>query len=371
MRCKNALLFVDGQFRRGGFTVENGVFTEVTPGDTAGEDLHGAAVLPGFIDLHIHGCDGSDFSDGDLAGLAAMGRFLAARGVTAFCPTAMALPYEALEVAITNARCLSDNLPADCAAVAGVHMEGPFLSPKKAGSQNPAYLQTPDVFAARRLYNLSGGLLRLVDAAPELENAAALARELSPFCTVAAAHSNADYDTAAAFFDAGGTHVTHLFNAMSPLHHREPGILAAAAERDKVTAELICDGLHVHPAAVRLAFRLFPGRLCLISDALRCCGLPDGAYDLSGQTVQLQGGVAKLPDGTLAGSAVTLADCVRRAVSFGIPKEEAILAATAVPSKILGLDKRFGSIAVGKQADFLLCDEKLNIQKVCLRGNFL
>lgn len=371
MLFRNARLYAaDGQFRLGSFRVENGVFTEVLYGEADnGEDLRGALVLPGLIDLHTHGNCGDDFSDGDPAGLTRMARYLAAHGVTTFAPTSMTLPYDVLEVAFSAARCLKDNLPADCADVAGIHMEGPFLSDGKKGAQNGDYLQAPDVFAFRRLYQQCGELIRLVDVAPELTGAERFARELSPFCTVSAAHAVCNYEQAAAFFEAGGHHVTHLFNAMPPLHHREPGLIAAAAERENVTAELICDGYHIHPAAVRMAFRLFPGRICLISDALRCCGMADGDYELGGQTVRLSGGVARLPDGTIAGSAANLFDCLRRAVSFGIPLEQAVAAATSVPAGVLGMADQIGAIAPGYRADFLLCSEDLTLKKVFLRGN--
>ena len=179
---------------------------------------------------------------------------------------------------------------------------------------------------------------------------------------------DADYAQAAEFYAAGARHLTHLFNAMTPFAHRAPGVIGAAAERDDVTAELICDGLHVHPSAVRMAFRLFPGRICLISDALRCCGMPDGEYTLSGQKVVLSGGAARLADGTLAGSAVTLYDCMLLAIAFGVPEAEAIRAATLNPARILGCGERFGSIAPGKAADFVVCGKGLRLREVYIGG---
>ena len=186
---------------------------------------------------------------------------------------------------------------------------------------------------------------------------------------VSVAHTDAGYEDACSVFDAGAKHLTHLFNAMPPLAHRSPGVIGAASERDFVTAELICDGLHVHPSAVRAAFKLFPGRICLISDALRCLGMPDGEYELGGQTVFLKGGVARLADQTIAGAASDLYRDLQNAVSFGIPEEEAILAATLTPAREIGREKEIGSIAGGKLADFIICDRALDRKEVYIGGN--
>ncbi len=172
-------------------------------------------------------------------------------------------------------------------------------------------------------------------------------------------------------FDAGATHLTHLFNAMSGIHHRHPGPIGAASERENVTAELICDGIHVHPSAVRMAFRLFPGRICLISDALRCCGMADGSYSLGGQEILLSGGVARLTGGAIAGSAADLYQCMRRAVSFGIPREQAVWAATALPARVIGRESETGAIADGRAADFVICGGELEPEAVYLGGKRL
>ena len=210
-----------------------------------------------------------------------------------------------------------------------------------------------------------------MDLAPELPGAADFAEKASGLCTVSVAHTDASYDQARAVYEAGATHLTHLYNAMPAIHHRRPGVIGAASERENVYAELICDGQHVHESAVRMAFKLFPERICLISDSLRCCGMPDGAYELGGQAVFLAGGIARLADGTIAGSAATLFDCLQKALAFGIDRDAAIRAATLNPAKQLGCDDRFGSIAVGKQADFLVCSGELRLQAVFLGGTEL
>lgn len=372
MRYENGWIFADGRFVRGGFSVENGRFAHVledVPGPA--EDLDGALVIPGLVDIHVHGCAGADFSDGDYAGLVRMARYLARRGVTSFAPASMTLPYDALDRAFHAAARLRREGLADGARLMGIQMEGPFLSREKRGSQNPAYLRLPDWDRFLRLYDAAEGLLRIVDVAPELPGAVEFTRRASEKCRVSVAHTAAGYDQAAAVFDAGATHLTHLFNAMSGIHHRHPGPIGAASERENVTAELICDGIHVHPSAVRMAFRLFPGRICLISDALRCCGMADGSYSLGGQEILLSGGVARLTGGAIAGSAADLYQCMRRAVSFGIPREQAVWAATALPARVIGRESETGAIADGRAADFVICGGELEPEAVYLGGKRL
>jgi len=371
MNYKNAWIYTEQfRFERGGFSVENGRFCSVLANEaTDAIDLGGACVIPGLIDVHTHGNSGADFSDGKLEGVVAMGRYLAKNGVTSFAPASMTLPYETLAAAFAAARAYADNRPEDGAALRGIQMEGPFFSEKKKGAQNGAYLRKPDFEAFKALYDGCGGLVRIVDVAPELEGAEDFIRRAKQLCTVSIAHTDADYDAARRGVAAGVTHLTHLYNAMPSIHHRKPGVIAAAAEAETVSAELISDGQHVHPASVRLAFRMFgAARMVLISDALRCCGMPDGEYELGGQQVFLKDGIARLEDGTIAGSATNLFECMQRAVSFGIPREDAIRAATYNPARQLGCLNEVGSIADGKIADFVVCDAELNRKAVYLAG---
>lgn len=370
MLFTNARIFTPQGFLCGALRVEDGRIAELLPGALlpGGTDLGGAAVIPGLVDIHTHGNSGADFSDGDAAKLREMARFLAKSGVTSFAPTTMSLPYPALTAALKTAAALQREAPAGCAKVLGVHLEGPFLSAEKKGAQNAAYLRVPDIAAFGELQAACGGMIRLADLSPELPGAADFAAAVSETCAVAAAHTAADYAIAAAFFEAGARHVTHLYNAMPPLLHRAPGVIGAAAEREDVTAELVCDGAHVHPSAVRAAFRLFPGRLCLISDAVRCCGMPEGEYTLGGQRVFLRDGAVRLWDGTLAGSAVTLYDCLRNAIAFGIPEADAVCAATETPAAVLNCADRAGAIAPGRCADFLVCGPDWELRAVYLNG---
>lgn len=370
MKFQNANIFAaDFAFHHGGFSVENGRFHALTDSPRDGVDLNGAYVIPGLIDVHNHGNSGVDFSDGDYDGTVRMAQYLAKNGITSFAPATLTLPYDELERAYAVGLRLKKAALPNAARLLGVHMEGPFFSEKKKGAQNGAYLRKPNYAAFRKLYDGCDGLIRIADVAPELEGAEEFVRLASRDCTVSVAHTDATYEEAKAAFSAGATHLTHLFNAMPSLHHRKPGVIAAAAECGQVRAELICDGLHVHPAMVRMAFRIFGAeRIVLVSDALRCCGMPDGAYPLGGQTAYLQGNVAKLADGTLAGSATNLFDCMRNAIAFGIPAEDAIRAATWNPACAVGAQEQVGSVAVGKLADFVVCTPDFRPTAVYLGG---
>lgn len=368
------ILTEDFRFRTGAFSVEEGRFGQVLPEAVPADavDLEGAYVIPGLVDVHNHGNSGCDFSDGEYAGLKTMAAYLGRNGVTSFAPASMTLPYDVLARAFATARQLRDEAPAGHARLMGIQMEGPFFSEKKKGAQNGAYLRNPDFEAFRKLEEGCGGLVRIVDVAPELPGSVEFIRQAKELCTVSVAHTDANYDEAKAAFDAGATHVTHLYNAMPGIHHRKPGVIPAAAENEAVRAELICDGLHVHPASVRLAFRMFGReRMVLISDALRCCGMPDGEYELGGQQVFLSGGVARLADGTIAGSATNLFDCMRRAISFGIAPEDAVRAASYNPACALGVQDQIGSIAPGKLADFVVCGPDFTRRAVYIGGRLV
>ena len=373
MFFKNARIYCsDFQFHIGGFEVtENGRFGQILPENIPADaiDLEGATVIPGLIDVHNHGNSGADFSDGDYEGLKTMAAYLAKNGITGFAPASMTLPYEVLENAFATAATLAAEQPEGCARLLGIQMEGPYFSEKKKGAQNGEYLKNPDFAGFKKLFDACGGLVKIVDVAAELPGAEAFVKEASQLCTVSLAHTDSDYDHAKAAFDAGATHLTHLYNAMPAIHHRNPGVIPAAVENPHVRAELICDGHHIHPSAVRLAYTMFgTDRLILVSDALRCCGMPDGEYELGGQQVFLQGGVAKLADGTLAGSATNLYDCMCVAMSFGIDEEAAIRAASYNPACSLGVQNQTGSIATGHYADFIVCSNNYRHKQVYLNG---
>ena len=368
----NARIFVDNEFRTGAFEVVDGKFGAILPENVPADaiDLGGATVIPGLIEVHSHGAVGYDFSDGSYEGLVEIAKFFLSCGVTSFAPASMTLPYDVLDKAFATAKRIVEEQPENCAKLRGIQMEGPFFSYAKRGAQNADYLKTPDFEGFKKLYEDCGGLVRIVDIAPELPGAAEFVAKAKDLCTVSIAHTDSDYDHAKAAVDAGVTHLTHLYNAMPGIPHRTPGVIPAAVENPNVRAEIIADGFHIHPASVRLAFTMFKNRMILVSDSGRCAGKDEGyQFDLGGQMAELRGGVAKLVGtNTIACSASNMWTCLRNALSWGIPEEEVIRACTYNPACALGGQAEVGSIATGKVADFLVCTDGYESKSVFLAG---
>ena len=380
MRIANGKVF-DGQcFRERDVVVEGRAFSsiEASGGEAWGAcgaadtlDASGCYVIPGLIDVHFHGAMGHDFCDASDEGISAIAAYEASRGVTSICPTTMTLPEERLAPIVASVA--AHEAAAGEAGIVGINMEGPYIAPDKVGAQNPAYVRSASIEEFGRLQQQAMGLIKLVDVAPEQPGNLEFIRQMSHDVRVSVAHTCTGYDDACAAFDAGARHMTHLFNAMPSLHHREPGPIAAGAERNDVTAEIIADGVHIHPAMVRLAFALFGDeRMILISDSLRACGLGDGEYELGGQQFFVKGNRATIANGSLAGSVSDVMACMRTAVrTMGIPLTSAVKAATVNPARALGLEGKLGAIAPGYQADAVVLDRDLNIKYVVLRGKVI
>jgi N-acetylglucosamine-6-phosphate deacetylase len=334
-------------------------------------DGEGAYAIPGLIDIHFHGCVGEDISDASLEGLQRIADYEASIGVTSICPATMTMPEEELHSIMATVReYIRTDKARSGAKLVGINMEGPFISPKKNGAQAVENIIPCDVELFRKLQKESAGLIKLVDIAPEITGAMDFIRQVKDEVVVSIAHTMADYDTAMEAFELGASHVTHLYNAMPPFNHRNPGVIGAAADYDKCQVELICDGVHIHPSVVRATYAMFGGeRVILISDSMRGTGLQDGSYTLGGQKVNKNGQRATLLDGTIAGSVTNLMDCLVTAVrQMHIPLEVAVASATENPARRIGIFDNCGSISIGKAADLVLLRPGLSLQKVFLKG---
>lgn len=378
MIIKNGNIFgEDGRFHKGYIRVDGKNIKELDREEMLRDlvleeqetvlDAQGLYVIPGLVDIHMHGCAGYDFCDGTPEAFEEIARYEAENGVTSIVPATMTLPKERLTQIIEAA---GKYMSADSTVIKGITMEGPFISEEKKGAQDAQYIASPDKELLAELQKLSQGRIRQVTVAPEVDGAAEFIGEVSGEMVVSVAHTTADYQQTMAAFEKGANHVTHLFNAMPPLNHREPGVIGAALDYKDVFVELICDGEHVHPAVVRAAFQMFGAdRICMISDSMRATGMPAGEYSLGGQPVWVKDGRAVLENGNLAASVCTLYDCLRKAVlKMGIPLEDAIKACTTTPAKSLNLHEDCGRLAVGYSADMLLLDADLKKKYVLKSG---
>lgn len=379
MIIKNARVFTeDGSFMQGDVVVKDGCFDSVlertADTDAANDstqqeiiDASGLIMIPGLVDIHFHGCMGADMCDGTVEALDVITSYEASVGVTSVCPATMTIPRDELLCVMKNA---GDYTYHGGAHLVGINMEGPFISPSKKGAQAAENIMHCDYEYFRQLQDAANGLIKLVDIAPEEPGAFEFIDKAKDETVISIAHTAADYDTAKEAIEHGASHATHLYNAMPSLHHRNPGVIGAVRDSQKCHVELICDGVHIHPSVIRATFAMFGAeRMILISDSMRATGLEDGEYTLGGQPVTVRGNLATLHDGTIAGSATNLMDCMRFAINeAGISLEEAIMCATANPAKEINIFDEAGSISVGKKADFVLLNNALDIVSVYIDG---
>lgn len=379
MIIKNVKVFTEEKtFVDGEIAIQDGVFVPAEElGDVSSEEVidgEGCYAIPGLVDIHFHGCMGHDFCDGTKEAIAEIAKYEASIGVTAISPATMTLPVEELERILAVAAEYKKEA-GEGADLIGVNMEGPFISKVKKGAQDERNVIPCDEKVCQKFLDASEGLVKFVGLAPEeSENFVAFIEAVKDKVKVSLAHTNADYDTAKAAFDAGASHAVHLYNAMPAFTHRAPGVVGAVSDSEHVMAELICDGVHIHPATVRATFKMMGAdRMVLISDSMRATGMPDGQYTLGGLDVNVVGNRATLvSDGALAGSATNLMDCMRVAVKdMGIPLETAVACATMNPAKSLGEYDRYGSITAGKKGNVVLLDADLKLKAVIKDGKKL
>ncbi len=367
MIIKNGNVFgVDGTFSKRDVAFENGMFT-VSSSEEIEIDATDLYVSPGLTDIHFHGCMGHDFCEGTSSVIQTIADYEESVGVTTICPATMTMSPETL---LQIAKAVKEFPNQTGAELVGINMEGPFIAMNKKGAQNPKYIHKPDAPLFDQIQSQSGNMVKLVDIAPETEGAMEFIEKEHGNTVISIAHTEADYQTATEAFQKGASHMTHLYNAMNPISHRAPGPIIAAADTDFVEAEIICDNIHIHPAVVRNTFKMFgKERMILISDTMEAVGMPDGEYQLGGQAVTKKGNRATLHDGTIAGSATNLMDCMKTVVKqMNIPLETAVYCAAVTPARSIGIYDRYGSIETGKSANFVLLDKELNTVAVYNRG---
>lgn len=352
MKLKNAL--VNGQLKT--ITIENGKISEINDAHESGAiDLGGKIVIPGLIDIHTHGCFGSDTMDADFEQLCLN---YAKLGTTSFLPTTMTADINSIK-SVLNAK--TDFAGAN---VLGFHLEGPFISKRYKGAHDENFMISPDVKLIESFDNIA-----MITLAPEVSGSIEFIEQVSDKSIISIGHTACDYDTAVKAIDAGAKCLTHMYNAMPPMLHRAPGPIGAAADKN-IYAQIICDPIHISPTAFMCAYKIFGAdKLILISDSIRCAGMPDGEFVCGGLDVTLKNKKASLKNGTIAGSCLSLLDCVKNAYKYGVPFDDAVKMATTTPASLLGINK--GKIEVGYDADLMILDDDLDIESVIVGGEII
>ncbi len=352
-------------------TLRDGLITEVVqvsprPANAAGTD---GLIVPGFIDLHIHGGDGADFMDGDVDANARILAFHARNGTTALAATTLSGSQHDLKHAVAAITKTKRAAPRG-AQICAIHLEGPYINLHRAGAQDRPSIRSADIQEIASLLEEAPPKFRwIITLAPEIAGAQALIEQYRSRILFSIGHTSADYSEAVAALGWGATHFTHLFNAMTGMHHREPGVVGAALVSTDATAELIADGIHVHPVVLRIATMTMPNRIALVTDAIRACGLPEGKYRLYDSEVTVVEGAARLNTGTLAGSVLTMARAVQNMVELaGLPVHTVIPLATEVPSRILGVSDRKGKLDAGYDGDVVVLSPKFAVERVFVAG---
>lgn len=374
MILKNALVFLNESYQKMDLKIEDGRITDIQPELTGPSyDCTGKKIIPGLFDIHTHGCLSYDFSVSTIEEIHEMCKFYAKHGVTSVLATTMTNEtglYKDAMSKIATAIKNQETKNTKEAKIQGINMEGPFFGASKKGAHDEQYLHPVSQDFLDDFQQRCNGAIRLLDIDPTLDGALDFIKANANDYTISLAHTSCTFDQAKEAVKAGATHVTHLFNAMLPMNHREPGLIGAASEF-KLNSEIICDGIHIHPAVIHLMFRAMPEQMILISDSINPTGLPDGFYTAGGLPIEVKDKKAFLRNGTLAGSTITLFDAVKKAIEFGVQEEEAILSATYRPAKSVRLEDKVGSIAVERSADLLIVSEDFTLDKVIINGEFI
>ncbi len=372
MIFKNGRVFTEnGIFENKDVVIEGNKITKIGENlsyDGEVYDLKGKKLLPGFIDIHTHGCGGADFCDAGLESFEKMAETYIKFGVTTAMTTSMTISKDDLRKSFSVYKEFADNQGTRGTRLAGINMEGPFLSIPKKGAHIEEYVIPGDFEFFKELFELSGNRIKIVDVAPEVEGNLDFIEKAKDLATVSVAHTDGSYEVCMEAYKRGATNTTHLYNAMTPFSHRAPGAVGAAYDSDAFV-EIICDGFHVLPPALRTSFKIFgDDRICIISDSMRASGMPEGVYDLGGQDVYVKDGIAALANGVIAGSVANSHIGIKNLLEFGIKEESVIKAATINPARAIKMDDEIGSIREGKLADLVIVDDDYNIEAVYRDG---
>ncbi len=365
MLLKNGQIFYNNIFRKGNVKINDGLITSIDfegiYATKEGIDCSDKFILPGLIDIHTHGCIGFDFSYASPDEICKMRNYYLENGITAFFPTTVALPDEDIKKAV-NTIYEAKNMCCEGAEIVGINLEGPYLSPNKCGAHDITLLKEPDI----DFINSLGDIIKIVNVAPEYEKAFNFIKNFKGKTSIA--HTDCDYNTASDAINLGANHITHIFNAMNGLNHRNPGVIGAFFDSDAY-AEIICDTIHIHQAVLRMIFNSKYDRLVVISDSMSATGLSNGDYKLGKLDVTVSDGKATLPDGTLAGSVMNIYDMMKKLIEIGIPKEQAVASVTQIPAESIGINNEYGQISEGRTANIVIADADFSLKSVIYHGN--
>lgn len=372
----NGRIYTEAQvIEKGYLVVENGKISDIQKGDYKGHlnqiDVAGKHVLPGFIDIHIHGGYGEDAMDASYDGLNHLAKQLLSEGTTTFLATTMTQSDENIEKALNNiVACYENQTLGEAAEIGGVHLEGPFISEHKVGAQNPKYVQRPTVEKIRHFQEVAKGLIKIITFAPEVKGAHETLNELRDEIIFSMGHTVATFEEANEAVERGAKHVTHLYNAAKPFEHRNPGVFGAAWTNQGLNTEIIGDGIHSHPAAVDIAYKQKGyTHMYLITDAMRAKGMKDGEYDLGGQNVIVKGKEARLENGALAGSILKMNEGLYNLIQFTHDSLDHLWRVASLNQAVaLNIDKQKGSLSIGKDADIVIVDDHIQVDTTIKAG---